>query len=456
LKADAAAALNGALNAKCHDCVEQVIGNVNPQQLAAAYLAMARVGEVDAVQMLLARGVDVNARDGAGRTALMSAASGDAYPLELVRLLLARGADPTLAASNGDTAASIAAVRGGPLLDMLVHAGATAPTRQTPNAVVPVPAGLAAREAVQRSLPLLQKADATFLKKSGCVSCHNESLTAHTIALARTNGFIVDEAQVTSHKARMPPFLEGWRESALHGVGIPGGQDTVGYVLYGMLGARLPPDAATDAMAFYLRGLQMSDGHWRVAANRPPIESSDIEVTAVAMRVMKEYAPAPYRAEYATAAQSAASWLATAKPVGTEDRVFQLMGLVWGQGDKALISRLAQDLIKEQRGDGGWAPIGPSGMSSDAYATGEALTALREAGIATTDDSYAKGVRFLLGTQRPDGSWYVQTRAQPVQAYFESDFPHGRDQFISTAATNWAMQALIPVAAREPATRGSN
>jgi hypothetical protein len=208
-------------------------------------------------------------------------------------------------------------------------------------------------------------------------------------------------------------------------------------------------------MAYYLKGLQMSDGRWRLAANRPPIESSEIEVTAVAMRVMKEYAPAPRRAEYAAAAQAAAKWLATAKPVSTEDRAFQLLGLVWGQGDKAVTSRLAQELIREQRPDGGWAPIGPSGMSSDAYATGQALTALREAGIATTDDAYAKGVRYLLGTQRADGSWYVQTRAQPVQAYFESDFPHGRDQFISAAATNWAMLALIPVAAREPATRSN-
>ena len=62
-----------------------------------------------------------------------------------------------------------------------------------------------------------------------------------------------------------------------------------------------------------------------------------------------------------------------------------------------------------------------------------------------------RGVRYLLATQRADGSWYVATRAVPVQAYFDTGFPHGRDQFISAAATNWAVQALIPVAGREPA-----
>jgi hypothetical protein len=30
----------------------------------------------------------------------------------------------------------------------------------------------------------------------------------------------------------------------------------------------------------------------------------------------------------------------------------------------------------------------------------------------------------------------------PIQPYFESGFPHGRNQFISAAGTNWAAMAL--------------
>jgi hypothetical protein len=346
-------------------------------------------------------------------------------------------------------------VRGGPLLDLLAKAGGTAPAPPPASPRAPV-ASHSARTAVVKSLPLLQRADATFLAKSGCVSCHNNSLTAQTVAMARANRFPVDEAEVTAHRNRMPPFLESWREAVLHGFGIPGNQDTVGYVLYGLSGASVPADAATDAMAIYLRGLQLPDGHWRVGSNRPPIEASEIEVTAVAMRAIQAYAPAPQRAEYERTAQMAATWLATAKPVSTEDRTFQLRGLVWGKGEKSRIATLAQELLREQRPDGGWAPIGISGMSSDAYATGEALNALREAGALTvTSPAYARGVLYLLDTQLEDGSWHVTTRALPVQAYFESDFPHGRDQFISAAATNWATMALIPVAAleRTPSSR---
>jgi hypothetical protein len=52
-------------------------------------------------------------------------------------------------------------------------------------------------------------------------------------------------------------------------------------------------------------------------------------------------------------------------------------------------------------------------------------------------------MQFLLDSQLEDGSWYVRTRVIPVQPYFDSEFPHGTDQFISAAATNWATMALI-------------
>jgi len=44
----------------------------------------------------------------------------------------------------------------------------------------------------------------------------------------------------------------------------------------------------------------------------------------------------------------------------------------------------------------------------------------------------------------PDGSWYVRSRAIKFQPYFESGFPFGHDQWISTAATAWATQAMAP------------
>jgi hypothetical protein len=68
---------------------------------------------------------------------------------------------------------------------------------------------------------------------------------------------------------------------------------------------------------------------------------------------------------------------------------------------------------------------------------------LKTAGVVSADDTaYKRGIQYLLNTQLADGSWYVRSRSLPFQPYFESDFPHGADQFISAAATNWAAMAL--------------
>jgi hypothetical protein len=130
--------------------------------------------------------------------------------------------------------------------------------------------------------------------------------------------------------------------------------------------------------------------------------------------------------------------------VTTEDRAFAVLGLIWGSGSDAAIAKAARELLSLQRPDGGWAQL--SALQSDAYATGQALVALHESRVVNVSDAaYQRGIRYLLNTQLADGSWYVQTRAPAIQPYFDSDFPHGPDQFISAAATNWAAMALIGV-----------
>jgi hypothetical protein len=82
-------------------------------------------------------------------------------------------------------------------------------------------------------------------------------------------------------------------------------------------------------------------------------------------------------------------------------------------------------------------------MPSDAYATGQALYALQTGGgMQAAEPAYQRGVRFLLRTQLEDGSWLVRSRALGFQQYTPTGFPHGKDQFVSSAATSWAIIAL--------------
>jgi hypothetical protein len=290
-------------------------------------------------------------------------------------------------------------------------------------------------------LPLLQQTDVSFLRKSGCVSCHHNSLTAMTVAAVRRSGLPVDEDVARRQLRTIGDYIEGWRERVLQGMGIPGDADTVSYILLGLAAESYPRDEATDALARFVKKQQAPTGQWRINSYRPPIESSDFEVTAVSMRTLQVYAPKGKTVAYDQAVSRAAAWLARAVPASTEDRTFQLLGLHWSGAKRDAIQNAARTLAREQRSDGGWAQI-PS-LSSDAYATGQALVALRESGaFEASDPVYTRGVRFLLNTQRADGSWLVKTRALPIQPHFESGFPHGPDQFLSAAATNWATLAL--------------
>lgn len=67
---------------------------------------------------------------------------------------------------------------------------------------------------------------------------------------------------------------------------------------------------------------------------------------------------------------------------------------------------------------------------------------MRIAGVSPTDASFKRGIEYLLRTQLEDGPWYVKSRAMTFQPYFESGFPHGYDQWISAAGSNWAVMAL--------------
>jgi len=91
--------------------------------------------------------------------------------------------------------------------------------------------------------------------------------------------------------------------------------------------------------------------------------------------------------------------------------------------------------------DGGWSQL--PGIKSDAYATGQALYALRAgATLPNAHPSLERGRRFLLETQLADGTWHVHRRTFPFQPTMESGFPHGRDSWISAAGTSWAVLAL--------------
>ena len=119
----------------------------------------------------------------------------------------------------------------------------------------------------------------------------------------------------------------------------------------------------------------------------------------------------------------------------------QLLGLSWAGADPAALRTLGAAISAGQQPDGGWRQH--DGVATDAYATGQSLYVLAKAGgVAPSDAAYQRGVKYLLATQNANGAWRVTSRAPKFQAYFNSGFPFGGDQWISAWATGWATMAL--------------
>jgi hypothetical protein len=322
---------------------------------------------------------------------------------------------------------------------MLQRAGAV----ETPSAAVTVPPAAPSdlKASVERSVALLEKTSVGFAASGGCASCHAQNITDMTTGVARAHGVQVD-AKAARDRQQLTKAPLYSPSNLLERMDGPGAPDIAVYALSALAGASYPPDRTTDAMVAQVIALQCRDGHWAIGTiARPPIEDGNIFRTALAIRALKTYGPPGRSAQIGERLAKATAWLTAAVPITAEDRNMQLLGLRWAGVGNGARQRLAKAILDAQRADGGWAQTAE--LNSDAYATGQSLYALAEgAGMTTAEPDYRKGVRYLLSTQRADGSWHVRSRAPKFQPFFESGFPYGHDQWISSMATGWAATAL--------------
>ena len=444
--------LTMAVTTGCSKGLELLASSItNKDSYTAALQNTAVFGDLQAVRLMLDRGADVNAFDPFGRTPLMYAAISDLLPLDVVELLVERGADVnarnrhTKAGDAGLTVLDIAKQNGNtPIVEFLMKAGARA-SRETPATPQPRE-GNTIRGAVQASLPLLQRADLSFTKSAGCTSCHNNSMTAMTLGLARKRGLRIDEATASAQMRVNVEELESLRDKMHQGYLFRVGDNftdfVLAYQLLGLAAQNYRPDLNTDAAVMLIQSRQKPNGEWPYphADMRPPICLDYIAQTALAMRALQLYAPKTGKSEYEKSIRLAASWLARAQSFNNDDRAWRLTGLVWAGADPAAIKKATQEVLASQRPDGGWSDL-PS-MTSTPYATGRSLVALQLGGLHASDPACQRGIQFLLRTQQGDGSWFTKTRALAFQPYFEADFPHGYDQWMSAAGTSWATMAL--------------
>jgi len=299
-----------------------------------------------------------------------------------------------------------------------------------------------------KTLELLTWTSSVYVEQRECFSCHHQTLPSLALRQAHRDGYEVDLEEIKHQTEHTHRFFEKRKEKISKGDGVPGGPFTAGYALLLLKDNDWPADETTEAMAQYLQQKQQPDGRWKIGTKRPPMEYSDFTATALAVRGLQLYPPTSDDDEQEKDAsidsnvEKARQWLIDTPAKHQEDRTFRLLGLVWTQADRGEIEKAVRDIFAQQRDDGGWAQ--ETGMESDAYATGQILVALLKAGAwKEHPDAIGRGIEFLRRTRLEDGSWFVQTHSKPIQVYFESGFPHEKSQFISAAATSWAVWAML-------------
>lgn len=278
-------------------------------------------------------------------------------------------------------------------------------------------------------------------ERERCFTCHNQGLPIMALATAQSRGIVIDSDELRKQVQFTADFLAKNRENYLAGRGQGGQADTGGYALWALDNGGWKPDATTAAVTEYLLQWQRDLEHWKPQSRRPPTEQSLFTSTYVALRGLGTFGMPEQRERIDRRRGQVLAWLLKTPAQDTEDRVSRLRALHVAGAPEAEIRAAAKALLDSQRADGGWSQL--NDMTTDAYATATALVALHQAGgLPTTDAAYCKGLRFLLQAQLADGSWHVKTRSKPIQTYYESGYPHGKDQFISITAAGWATTAL--------------
>jgi N-acyl-D-amino-acid deacylase len=318
---------------------------------------------------------------------------------------------------------------------------------------------LAVKVAIEKGLARAEKGVINYPKQRRCFSCHHQAMAVFSMTAARQRGFAVKADLL---KAQIDFSLKTFRNKAIiaRGRGVGGESTSVVYALHTLAAVERPYDDTTAALVSYLLVRQRKDGSWPRPAfgDRPPTMGSLFTNTGLAMFALKYYRPPKdgpgaedLQKRIDTAFTKGRSWLLANKPASTEDKVFHLRGLAYAGAEAKEIEGARRRLVEEQLPDGSWAQL--PRMAGDAYATATVLVALRHAGLPIQHDAYQKGARYLLSTQRADGAWLVTTRSRPLQPFFDNGDPGGRSQFISFAATNWAVLALLESVPPLPAVR---
>lgn len=265
------------------------------------------------------------------------------------------------------------------------------------------------RYAAQRGIDWLESAAMSWQEHSGCFGCHVQAQTMMGLSIAQTNGYVVSSKTLRD----LATYTAGQQEADGRETDGQGSGHELTATQFAAMGMAYFDDANAIKSDLNLRRYVDwmasrfdASGAFPLDYDNPPIAQGRINSTANALVASMQVYAQTGDAKYKSLADRGLNFLASQKPVTTQDEVFQVIALsrFGSPAQRDLAGRVIQQLTAAQNADGGWSNTADTKVS-DPFATGQVLYAFKEAGVGIESSAFSKGVRYLIDKQQPSGSW---------------------------------------------------
>jgi hypothetical protein len=318
----------------------------------------------------------------------------------------------------------------------------------------PLPTASQVRKAIERSLPYMMNGGMmwkakTFGGNKQCISCHHIPLAVWTHNEAKAQGFAVDQPKVDA----LTDWMIGFSAAKKYpDEMVDGFLDTI---FLASEGGNQPGQHRETFGVFQemLAKQQLNDGSWlrRDGHNEPGFsiippglsdndaakrEAQEVDTMWAllglnALERLADPLSEPARELLAKQRSAALALLKEAQGSTRSDWLAFRILIERDLGDKTKVGHWRQALLAQQNTDGGWGLV--RGDPSHPLVTGQALYALGITGVGDDETAVQRAWRYLLMSQRDDGSWAASSR--PMVNH--------RNYVTENFGTGWAVLGLL-------------
>lgn len=294
--------------------------------------------------------------------------------------------------------------------------------------------------AIERGLKFLAKDAIAWKKEHNCVSCHHAALVVWSMQEGKQRGYAVDGPLLTDLTKWIAESGTG-KFAMARPASAPNAASPKAIYFALSLGVDPHRDELSqkglENLLETVKSEQTESGSWSTwPETRPPIFGpSDETLTLLATLALLPLAESDKTAKVAR--EKSIEWLSKTK-TDDDPQSVALRLVLWTKLGRPVEEwqHLIERIKQRQNADGGWSQS--KDMASDAWATGQALYALGQAGIKADDAAVRKAHTFLITAQQNDGSWPMASRpTKPGGKGAEYLIP------ITGAGSAWAVLGLV-------------